>query len=67
MTIKTFIENNRTELNGSINWSTYRYDGNGGVGTIPTPAPTYNDEEIENWISNDESLYNWARSEGVDI
>ena len=26
-----------------------------------------NDRERELWVLNDESLYNWARSEGVDI
>lgn len=25
------------------------------------------DSEIEKWILNDEGLYNWARSEGVNI
>ena len=25
------------------------------------------DDEMELWIMNDESLYNWARSEGVDV
>ena len=25
------------------------------------------DEEIEMWILNDEYLYNWAVSEGVDV
>jgi hypothetical protein len=26
-----------------------------------------NDEERRQWVLNDESLYNWARSEGVAI
>ena len=25
------------------------------------------DDERERWILNDEGLYNWARSQGVDV
>jgi hypothetical protein len=27
----------------------------------------FNDKEREDWVMNDEGLYNWARSEGVKI
>jgi hypothetical protein len=32
-----------------------------------TKSQYKNDEERRLWILNDESLYNWARSEGVKI
>jgi hypothetical protein len=32
-----------------------------------TKSQYHNDEERRQWILNDESLYNWARSEGVRI
>ncbi len=67
MTMQEFIKQNRTELDQAINGAIYRYDGNGGRGTIPTPAPTHNDKERREWIMNDEGLYRWARSEGVRI
>jgi hypothetical protein len=31
------------------------------------PAPDLDDDDLEDWINNDEGLYNWARSEGVEI
>ena len=65
--MREFIKRNRKELDEAINRAMYRYDGNGGPGTIPTPPPTHNDEERRQWILNDESLYRWARSEGVQI
>lgn len=53
----------------------YRWDGNGGRGTIPenpselepTSSNYLDDEALEDWILNDEGLYNWARSERVDV
>lgn len=67
MTIRDFINQNRAELNKSINRAVYRYDGNGGKGTIPNPAPTYSDDQIRKNILGDEGLYNWARAEGCEI
>lgn len=32
-----------------------------------TKSQYHNDEERRLWIMNDEGLYQWARSEGVDI
>lgn len=67
MRMREFISRHRTEIDDAINAAMYRYDGKGGRGTIPTPAPTRNDDEREQWIMNDESLYNWARREGVRV
>jgi hypothetical protein len=67
MKIKDFIEQNRQELNHAINSEIYRHDGNGGKGHIPEPEPQHNQEQIKQWIMNDEGLYNWARKEGVRI
>lgn len=62
-----FILEHYDELNKAINAVRYRHDGNGGRGTVPTPAPAYDTAEIRRWILNDEGLYNWARSEGVRV
>ena len=67
MRMAEFIKQNRQELNVCINGVIFRYDGRGGRGTVPNPAPKYNDKEIREWILNDEGLYNWARSQGVRI
>jgi hypothetical protein len=67
MTLKNFIQQNRGELDAAINGAMYRYDGNGGRGTIPDPPPTRNDEDRRQWILNDEGLYRWARSAGCRI
>ncbi len=32
-----------------------------------TKSPYKNDEERRLWVLNDEGLYNWAKSEGVNI
>lgn len=53
MTIQDFINENRAELVVCI----LRVCSNCSVG----------DDDIEDFISNDESLYNWALREGVDI
>lgn len=67
MTMRDFIRENRTEIDAAINGVIYRYDGRGGRGTIPDPAPRYNDSERRDWITNDEGLYLWARSQGVRV
>ena len=66
MTIREFIKQNRAAIDQVINQDIYRWDGNGGRGTIPNPAPTYNDEERRKAVLNIESLYSWACSEGVN-
>ena len=67
MTLRDFIRAHRAEIDAAANTVRYRHDGRGGRGTIPTPAPRYNDEDRRQWVLNDEGLYNWARSEGVKI
>jgi len=67
MTLKVFIAKNRKQIDWFINRTIYRHDGNGHNGIIPTPAPTYNDHERQQWILNDEGLYDYARSEGCKI
>jgi hypothetical protein len=64
-TMSEFIEENRAELVRLINAAIYRWDGNGGRGTVPDNPPALDDEDLEQWIANDEGLYLWARSEGV--
>jgi hypothetical protein len=65
--MRAFIRAHRADIDAAINAALYRYDGKGGKGIVPNPPPKRNDSEREQWISNDESLYNWARSEGVAI
>ena len=67
MTKREFIKEHRGCIDAAINGALYRHDGNGGAGTVPDPAPTYNDTERADWIANDEGLYNWARSHGVRV
>lgn len=52
MSMEQFINDNLAELQASIK---------NVLGHYPDV------DDIENWILNDEGLYNWARSEGVDI
>jgi len=65
--MREFIRQNRAEIDRAINAVIYRWRGDGERGTVPTPAPTHNDKERQNWVENDEYLYNWARSSGVPI
>lgn len=65
MTMRDFIRQHRAELDAAILGAMYRYDGNGGRGTIPEKHEKFNDEDRRGWILNDEGLYRWARSEGV--
>jgi len=67
MTLRDFIREHRKAIDAAANAVRYRHDGSGGRGTIPTPAPTYNDEDRRQWVLNDQGLYNCARSEGVKI
>ena len=52
MSMRQFIKDNRAELDRIIN-AKHQY--------------VTNDEQREQWILNDEGLYNWARSEGVRV
>jgi hypothetical protein len=67
MRMRDFIRENRNEIDAAINAVLYRYDGNGGPGTVPEPPPRRNDDERKLWIENDEALYLWARRSGVTI
>ncbi len=53
MTMRNFIRQNRQELEQHIKSACSNC--------------RLNDDERENWILNDESLYLWARSEGVNV
>lgn len=55
MSKRDFIKNNRKELDRLIRKAIGKEDY------------VLNDRERELWILNDEGLYNWARSEGVNI
>ena len=65
--LSEFIEENRAELVRLINAAIYRWDGNGGRGTVPDSPPALDDEDLEQWIANDEGLYLWAKSEHVNV
>ena len=67
MRMREFIKQNREALDEAINAALFRYDGRGGRGVVPDPAPRRNDSERESWVLNDEGLYSWARSEGVRV
>jgi len=56
MTLAQFIKDNRTELDRCIARA---------IGRDTNPYP--NDKERRDWVLNDESLYRWARSEGVRV
>lgn len=53
MTLRTFVEKNRTTLVDSIK-------------SICSNCQIDDDEDIEDWIANDEGLYNWAIDSGVE-
>jgi hypothetical protein len=65
--MRDWIRENRSEIDAAINGALFRHDGRGGRGVIPDPPPKRNDEERRVWILNDEGLYLWARSEGVNL
>ena len=65
--MKDFIRENRDDLNACSNSVIYRWDGRGGRGTGPTPPPKHSEQEIREWIANDEGLYHWAKAAGVRV
>ena len=54
MSIREFIKQNRKDIDECIKSAC------GNVGTL-------NDSDRREWIDNDEGLYNWASSEGVNV
>lgn len=73
MELQEFIDQNRTELTECINRVT-GYVPKTVICRCPKSGTEHyhaqdpiDDEEIEQWILNDEGLYNWAREEGVEI
>ena len=67
MPLYKLIRSNRALIDAHINAVLFRYDGNGGRGTIPNPPPKRNDEERRMWVLSNEDLYTWARREGCRI
>ena len=55
MSLREFIRRNRTEIKAAI------------VRQVPNLRLPITDEDLRQWILNDEGLYNWAREEGVPI
>ncbi len=54
MTMQEFIRQNRAELDAAIR-------------RVVPNIRTIDDGERRAWIENDEGLYYWAKSEGVDV
>lgn len=54
MTLREFIRQNRDELDSAIH---------AALGS----RVKLNNDDREEWILNDEGLYRWARSEGVNV
>lgn len=55
ISIEQWIRDNRREIDKHIKHA------------VPNLRYPLDDDDREQWVMNDESLYNWARSEGVDI
>lgn len=55
MTLREFIDEHRGELDKCIR------------NAVGDQNFDIDDDEREMWIANDEGLYEWARSEGVDM
>jgi len=53
MTLQNFIRSHRTEIDDAIQQA--------------SPGSPKDAEERRLWVLNDERLYNWAKSEGVNI
>lgn len=54
--LKQWIRENRRQIDAAIAQA---------LGMARNPIP--NDAERRLWVLNDEGLYNWARSEGIDV
>ena len=60
MRMRDFIKNNRIELDDYIK-RRLSFDGHDGL------KQKYNNKVREQWILTDESLYYWAKNDGVPI
>jgi hypothetical protein len=72
MKIQDFIDQNREEITSAINRvlchvpaTASCYCPLSGTDHNHTSQPL-DDDDLEKWILNDEGLYNWAVSEGVE-
>lgn len=63
----SFVRQNADAIDRQINKRLYLRETAGMPGTIPQPPPTYSERDRIHWLSHDETLYNWARSEGVRL
>ena len=73
MEIQDFIDQNREELSKLIDDAISYVPKEAscdcplsGTNHHHKPEPM-DDNEITDWVMNDESLYNWAIAEGVDV
>jgi len=74
-TLERFIEEHKLEIISGVNAYLNHVPATASCncprsGTEHTHADDnmdVDDEDVKQWILNDESLYNWARGEGVDI
>lgn len=73
MKLREFIRQNRAELVELVGKSLGHVPRQAScdcpkIGTDHYhPAPRLTDSDLRGWVLNDESLYQWARSEGVKI
>ena len=54
MELKEFCRRNRQKIDQAIR-------------SVCSNCQIEGDDDREDWVLNDESLYNWAKSEGVDL
>jgi hypothetical protein len=74
MTKREFLRANRTEIDAAINRALNHVPATAscfcplsGTEHSHDDAKPLNDKERWEWINGDEGLYNWARSEGVNV
>lgn len=74
LSMSDFIEQNREEIVSAIRNvldhvpATASCDcPKSGTDHFHNDSGDLDDDDIEQWIMNDEGLYNWARREGVDV
>lgn len=73
MTMKEFIRANRSELTAAVGRALGHVPRTASCDCPRSGTDHYHDAprlsagDLRDWIMNDESLYNWARSEGVRV